>query len=1073
MYAARCLKLLSLANSLFAVALLATCGGSSATPPVNAPGSPGLQALPGLSALPAAPRTADICGPGWTPIDPLDKSHKILTNGCTSTPAGELVISGAGSTGFSIFAIQGFDGDAFPTSLQVELSAPASGQYFAVFGDYIAGCWRPVGPFTDSAEIEIPLLNQYTAPTAYTSPAGVFWLALLVEDGSAITVAGISIGVDGGNQGPRVPTSFTAIGSATRVLLSWNHSLDYMQPDFAGYVLERAPLFSGSFVVLTPAPVRAAYFIDSDATAGESYRYRIAARDACANQSAWNEIQVTADPSGELPPVPVVALPDGPLYAPATVTFDLSDSFDPMGEALTGFEIFVSPAMPALSGPGPSFTTTLQPGCYLISFTANTATRTGSTSRMLKVYPRWRNSSVLVCEPDHAGYRRLIQLSGIKDPASGTVSLLGQDGTYPGFARWTVPDAGSNPTQLPCFETILEYNGEPLQVGETTLVPTSFGGYHQIALYGPGVVKWADIESRTGNSPIAMAASPAGQVWKIWSVHPGATTDLYISEFMPGGSGTTVVANIGMLRALNAVYNPAKSAIEIIYADAGMMHWLRWDPVADAVTASAVLSPVACIWADIEISPATGLPLAAYLDGPAHRYRTRQLDALDVWGPELTVDDSANNEIPGDLAFAPDGASAEIFFALDTGQARLYELAGAAWSVRNIVTYSADSGIGVALMPGDSGRQMLVADALADERCLLAQLNDDGTDTVLWEALGGQGQGLELSGAASTDGVHVGWRDFVTSVGRHFSSADGNIWVDQGSSVGPVAELELASTISGELYLSHHDGVNAQLMWWDGADWQPRVSVVGLAVHRPFFGYTLSQHINWFAYEHGTTTLHHYEGNEADGIADTPTVLTDVPVWDGLANLLGLSPFVMAQAGGATLENSPVGLFDVDAADYDALYDNMLSGVMNFFDADVASGRKMATISYYRGFADLPAQAFWLTYGPLIYPARYTVGLPDSPQLTDLPFDFDINSIDQRRTVSAAQAGGLCAVGLVASIDGQQRYMEWSNFGDWEELELPAIERMSAPELLIGMDGRWHLIYKDYGNDNMYCRSSQ
>ena len=47
-------------------------------------------------------------------------------------------------------------------------------------------------------------------------------------------------------------------------------------------------------------------------------------------------------------------------------------------------------------------------------------------------------------------------------------------------------------------------------------------------------------------------------------------------------------------------------------------------------------------------------------------------------------------------------------------------------------------------------------------------------------------------------------------------------------------------------------------------------------------------------------------------------------------------------------------------------------------------------------------------------------------------------------------------------------FFEWSNFGDWEQLPLPqGMHDDSLHELVIGPDGRWHIIYRDYVNDDL------
>ena len=93
--------------------------------------------------------------------------------------------------------------------------------------------------------------------------------------------------------------------------------------------------------------------------------------------------------------------------------------------------------------------------------------------------------------------------------------------------------------------------------------------------------------------------------------------------------------------------------------------------------------------------------------------------------------------------------------------------------------------------------------------------------------------------------------------------------------------------------------------------------------------------------------------------------------------------------------------------------------------------------------------------------------------LTELPMQADPTVMDGRRTVSTCMAYGVTAVTLLASIDGKDAYFEWSNYGEWEKLSLPPnMRKMGGPELLIGRDGRWHIIYKNYETDQIFCRST-
>jgi hypothetical protein len=66
----------------------------------------------------------------------------------------------------------------------------------------------------------------------------------------------------------------------------------------------------------------------------------------------------------------------------------------------------------------------------------------------------------------------------------------------------------------------------------------------------------------------------------------------------------------------------------------------------------------------------------------------------------------------------------------------------------------------------------------------------------------------------------------------------------------------------------------------------------------------------------------------------------------------------------------------------------------------------------------------------------------------------------------------MTAVTLISNMGGEDTWFEWSNYGDWEQLPMPEMEHMTMPELIVGMDGRWHIVYKNFLTDQIMCRST-
>jgi fibronectin type 3 domain-containing protein len=74
-----------------------------------------------------------------------------------------------------------------------------------------------------------------------------------------------------------------ALAEAGRVRLVWRAS---DADDLAGYIVYRRAGTSGTFERVTPQPVVAAEYADSNVTSGKTYTYRVTAIDQAGNESA-------------------------------------------------------------------------------------------------------------------------------------------------------------------------------------------------------------------------------------------------------------------------------------------------------------------------------------------------------------------------------------------------------------------------------------------------------------------------------------------------------------------------------------------------------------------------------------------------------------------------------------------------------------------------------------------------------------------------------------------------------------------------------------------------------------------
>ena len=110
-------------------------------------------------------------------------------------------------------------------------------------------------------------------------------------------------GIDFDTTPPAVPDGIAATHRDDgTVFLSWR--ANRTDPDLAGYVVYRSTRIEGGFVPVITDPVRSNSFLDARPPGGSKVWYRIAARDAAANESA--------------PSAPIAAR--GPRPAPTAAT---------------------------------------------------------------------------------------------------------------------------------------------------------------------------------------------------------------------------------------------------------------------------------------------------------------------------------------------------------------------------------------------------------------------------------------------------------------------------------------------------------------------------------------------------------------------------------------------------------------------------------------------------------------------------------------------------------------------------------------------------------------------------------
>jgi len=1067
---------------LFAALMLPACHSPA---PVNAPvggpaADPLARGLPGLSGLGQPQRSLSLTGPGFFLLE-----HRALVSRAHLTLGAvpKISLNGTAGMAYGVYGVYGFDGDNGPTSARITADA-ASGQLYVAFSDYEHSHWVFSGPFTMPAgggvlEAEIPNSGDYVSPNSFIAPAyRATYLAVLVPQGGSLSGAVVELGVHGGVLGPQPSTGIYGTGGATGMMVHWIHSVSYLDPDFAGYFIERAPYVYGTYAPLNTSPVLGDTLADTTAALGQIYRYRIAAVDVSGNRSVWATGIGSRVSGDQEDPVVDVKLPHGPLFGPVTLTLDMSGSYDPEGGTIDTYEI-MDGASKLYSGAGYALNLTFQPGCHALIFNVKVGTRSGWTLRLLKVYPRWQDGAALVAgAPTQNITPRLKNVEAARDPASGTEWLCGYDTWEGGYIiHATTPGGPQAPLRMPIYQPIL-FTGEPVLTNGDLQIPFSFADSVKVLTVSENELRWTQVTSfgAAQTNDLLALASDGGS--KLWAVYAGLTGTFKLQALSYSDlTSNNIIDPLPALDSLDAVYNPAQDVLEVAYSTAASTEWVRLNSHTLAIVDSHQIAAIPSPGLDIEYDPVSGEPVVAYASGGFVRYRVHTPAG---WSAEDRPDPGGGNSNTMDLKFF---AGKPRIFMSDVGaQASVYKLDGGTWSKRD-VTYTANSGLSAALMPFDDGGgdAYYVADTGVDRHVYFAKLNSDGTDTMLLDRIPTCAPGSEMFGAGGSDGLHVVWLSQGGSARHVIGTPDGLTWAD--GPMGLAEQLDLVSLQDGTVYLSTNLLNQANLFRWTGAAFALVMTQASNTTYRPFLAHGIPRTIvSWCAYLDAAGTLYALQGNNGSGYTNASAGIPGTPVWDGVGLIeddsqpAGSSTDYLTLHSGAAYADSVAGLYNGISGGLNPVCS--FSSTEDYMHANFVYGNNLAAAQFV-SFANGGNSAYYLSNGPSDAAWRYIPGPGGGANETELLADVTDPQTDLRRTVSAVTTSSATAVGLICDLGGREPYLEWSNFGNWEKLPMPGPDatygsdvRMSKPQLFVGHDGRWHIVYVDWDTDTVYCRST-
>jgi hypothetical protein len=1043
-----------------------------------------LASLPRLDSLPRPVRRTSLAGPGWFT---LEHEAVLASTAMTPGPGTQISLDGSAGYAYAIYGVYGFDGDDGPTSARIK-SLSASGDYYLGFSDYEHGKWVFAGPYSfgtsgGTTVVDIPNTGSYVSPHSFVSNTySATYVAIVAKHGAALHKAIVELGIHGGMLGPNPPGRINGRGGPTGMTVAWIQSVAAIKPDFSGYIVERADQLAGEFTPLTAKPIKEDFLLDTTAVLDRIYRYRVAAVDVSGHQSLWSEgLAARQSSSTQVPIVEVAGLPRTPVYSPAVLTLDMSGSYDPAGNPISLYEIYDG-ANQVYSSPGYALNLTLQPGCHVLSFRATAGANTGRTVRLLKVFPRWSDHAVMVSSPQTQNIVPRLASAGAVRLSDGTLYMSGYDAFIPAFCLRRM-SLGTGPALFtkPVYTTI-KFISKPVLVGNDIYWGISYANNYSLYHFdGQQITEKAQsaFSSPQTNDQIALATDGTSRIWSVVVVDDGG---LKLTLDSTGLQPSTILVDpLPSLLDVEAVYDPVANAIWVIYSTNTDTLWLKVNPDTMAVVDNGTLAAFASPAVAASFDATNGRPIAGYVS-LGNTYYT-YYDG--IWHLGEIIDPSGGNSTHFDLGCI-DGKPRALVSDIGAQVSVYTRDALNTWSKRD-VSYSSTSGMQLAFAPytDADGAAYGVADVGVNRHTYFARLNGDGTDTLVNDTWPTTGQGLQLHGVGGADGLHVVYGALLGPAMHLQGSADGQSWLNKPMPAN-ARQLDLAALADGTTYLAYFDGAtSAKLDRWDGAAWQNVATAASQPAYRPFLAHGLpSTIVSWVAFDDTTTQWTAWQGDETNGYSSATKPFAGLGAYSGTGVIYSASNAPGNSTVYYVLKNDPAfgyagarlgvfgGLADVDNT---ALY--AIRGNDYLFDTYVF-GRNLASAEY----VDMTygsGVAIWISNGTTIPAARYTPNIAKRDEINDLPTAFGAPGTDGRRTVSAITTPGGTAVGLVCDLSGHDRYMEWSNYGSWEELPLPPADQaynsdatMNQAELFCGLDGRWHIIYHEYDTDAVFIRST-
>lgn len=1033
--------------------------------------------LPALGDIAPASRRLSFTGPGYHSFNGADFQ---LAEGVVEAGT-KCELQGSPPCSYAVYSLTGFAGDMRPTSVRINAEDFAS-EYWLAYADYRRGAWRFAGPFTSNQEFQLPTSSP-SGLEDFISPSGTCSLAILTEEGQSVTINTLELGVDGGVIAPAAPLYADATGGLEGVLVSW-FQLREAEADFAGFQIERSPQFTDDYQPLNSTLIGAGPYFDGTAADGEQYHYRVAAVDTSGNRSYSNVVTAMRG-TDSIGPIPVLKMDPGPFEAPATVHFDLSESYVIGPGTIDTYSVGVMMG-PQVTGGSSQIDIILQPGCYLAVAQVSMGAESRAIYTRFRVYPKWQDTDRVVIQGGGGTVPRLGAMQLARLPQGGDLCAFGYDFSLDSLVAYR-QDGGEFIFDFQnSFGPIAGIN-EPVPMGEELALPVAHSTALLALLYDGEQLQIVNSFDNFGvNSLFSLASDGAETLYGVFPVSDGLQEDLVFVDVNSSVPPATIISDTGVLLDLDCVWNPAVGALDIVYADMDSIEWVRWDPVAKTVLENAPLdSFIAPARLDLEFEPSTGNLGLVYWFSNVWYYRYCD---LATWTLPDPIVPALSCNFNFDFACT---SSDRYFYGLhDAGIADLYrfDLATDAWVHEN--TPPVPAGATAVSICGSPTPGAVFAGTYVGLHGLVHELGPGGSAAELLDVEPVAGLGRCLKAAGGSDGLFVTSLDSSGKVYVTYSGDRGLNWLPCGPLPGFATAVDIGSQKDGEVYVSYDNPEGSgdyQIFKWDDianllvdlAMPQP-----GLPQHRPFISNSPTEDsISWVCYNDGTGQANVVYG-AGGALGVTPLFPGQAPLWLGsMAGSENRTAFALLE--GANIWEGYFASLRLTNGAVGGIVDPFLltSPPTSLGTTPLVISHLLDSTKYLIMQTDNPLMPFneqyacFLAFGAFSESLRYECDVNGfDGRVTDLPVvavDENMFGGELRRTVSAAEAAGMTGVGLVSSLDGQNMLLQWSNFGQWEDLPLPpGSQKMSGGELLIGTDGRWYLLWHDLVTDSIYCRAT-